>query len=129
MLTITIAPTAVAGSALSTCSNSGAVDITGGSSASNYSSVAWTSSGTGSFVNSNSLTGVTYTPSAGDITAGSITLTLTANANGTCSNAIDTKTLTISTAPTAVAGSAISTCSSSGAVNVTSDQARRVMPA
>ncbi|MCX6290302.1 MAG: T9SS type A sorting domain-containing protein [Bacteroidetes bacterium] len=118
-LTITTAPTAVAGTAVSTCSNSGAVNITVGSSATNQASVAWTSSGTGTFANANSLTLCTYTPSAADITAGSRTLTLTATGNGTCANTISTKTLTITAAPTANAGIAVSTCSNSGAVNIT----------
>jgi hypothetical protein len=45
------------------------VNITAGSSATNYASVAWTSSGSGTFANANSLTTCTYTPSAADITA------------------------------------------------------------
>ncbi len=81
-VTITAVPTAVAGSApVLTCANSGAINITAGSSATNYSSVVWTSSGTGTFANANSLTLATYNPSAADITAGSVTLTLTANAS------------------------------------------------
>jgi hypothetical protein len=118
-LTILPAPTAVAGTAISTCSSAGAVNITTGSSATNQTSVTWTSSGTGTFVNPNSLTTCTYTPSAADATAGSVILTLTATGNAPCSNAISTKTLTITNAPTAVAGSAIATCSTSGAVNIT----------
>jgi aspartate 1-decarboxylase len=113
------AATAVAGTAISTCSTSGAVNITTGSSASNYASIAWTSSGTGTFANATSLTLCTYTPSAADITAGNVTLTLTAVGNAPCSNATSNKTLTITKAATAVAGTAISTCSSVGAVNIT----------
>ncbi|MGN6645069.1 MAG: hypothetical protein ACTHJT_00955, partial [Cytophaga sp.] len=118
-LTITPAPTAIAGTAVSTCSSTGAVNITAGSSSTNNNGTNWTSSGTGTFANPTSLTTATYTPSAADITAGSVTLTLTATANGTCSNATSTKTLTITPAPTAVAGTAVSTCSSTGAVNIT----------
>jgi len=118
-LTITAAPTAVAGTAVLTCSNSGAVNIAVGSSATNQASVTWSSSGTGTFANANSLTTATYAPSAADKTAGSVTLTLTAIGNGTCGNATSTKTLTITAASTAVAGTAISTCSNSGAVNIT----------
>jgi hypothetical protein len=93
---ITAAPTAVAGTAVATCSNSGAVNITAGASATNQSGVTWsTSNGTGAFTNATSLTTATYTPSAADITAGSVTLTLTAAGNGTCADATSTKTLTI----------------------------------
>jgi hypothetical protein len=57
------APTANAGNFLSTCSNTGAVNITDGASASNYSSVEWTSSGSGGFTDASSLTLCEYTPS------------------------------------------------------------------
>lgn len=39
--------------------------------------------------------GATYTPSAADIAAGSIILTLTANGNGPCAAEQSTKTVTI----------------------------------
>ncbi|MFI5423150.1 MAG: proprotein convertase P-domain-containing protein, partial [Nitrososphaerales archaeon] len=97
---INAAPTAVAGTPVSTCANSGAVNITAGSSATNQSSVLWTSSGTGTFTNANSLTGATYTPSAADTTAHVLTLTLTANGNGSCAAVTSTKTLTINAIPT-----------------------------
>jgi hypothetical protein len=100
---ITVYPlaTAVAGTALSTCSNSGAINITAGASATNYVSTTWTSSGTGTFTNAGSLTAATYAPSSGDITAGSVTLTLTATGNAPCSNAVSTKLLTITAMPAA----------------------------
>ena len=54
-VTITSAPTAVAGPAILTCANSGTINITAGSSATNQSSVLWTSSGTaGTIANANS---------------------------------------------------------------------------
>jgi len=118
-LTFTAGATAVAGAAFSGCASGGPISITAGSSATNYSSVVWTSSGTGSFANANSLTTATYTPSLLDILAGSVTLTLTATGNGSCPNAVSTKTLTFVSAPTAIAGSAVTTCSTSGAVNIT----------
>ncbi|MFM7637651.1 MAG: beta strand repeat-containing protein, partial [Crocinitomicaceae bacterium] len=117
-LTVNAAATATAGTAVSTCSNSGAVNITAGSSASNNVGTTWTSSGTGSFANATSLTTCTYTPSAADISAGSVTLTLTATGNTSCSNATSTKTLTITAAPTASAGTAITTCPVSVAVSI-----------
>ena len=100
-ITINSSPTAVAGTAVATCSNNPPVNITAGSSATNYSTIIWTSSGTGTFTNANSLTTATYTPSSADISAGSVTLTLTANGNGGCAAAISTKTLTISAPPAA----------------------------
>ena len=100
-ITINPAATAAAGSAFSICSNTGAVNITTGSTATNYSVVTWSSSGTGTFSNVNSLTAATYTPSATDITAGSVTLTLTATGNSPCGNVTSTKILTITKLPVA----------------------------
>lgn len=109
---------AAAGNNVSTCSNTGAVNITSGAAALNHTSVTWTSNGTGTFANANSLTACTYTPSADDITAGSVILTMTAS-NGGCADVVSTKTLTINQAATGVAGTAIYTCSTTGAINIT----------
>ena len=119
-LTIVSPPVANAGTAVITCSNSGAVNITTGASASNYASISWSSSGTGTWTNQTNLTGAQYTPSAVDIAAGSVSITLTAHANTPCSDKTSTKILNINPAPTAVAGSNITTCSNTGVVNITS---------
>jgi hypothetical protein len=63
---VTSAPTAVAGTISPICSNSGAVNITTGASATNASSISWTSNGTGTITNSTSINGATYTPGAGE---------------------------------------------------------------
>ena len=118
-LTINAVATSVTGTAITTCSTSGAVNITAGSSATNYSSVIWTSLGTGTFANATSLTTCTYTPSAADISVGSVTLTLTTNGNSPCGNVTSTKTVTISSPMIAVAGTAVTTCATAGAVNIT----------
>jgi hypothetical protein len=117
-LVISRAMTSVAGTAVTMCSSSASVNITAGSSATNQTSVTWTSSGTGTFTNANSLTTCTYIPSAADKTAGSVTLTLTAT-NAGCPPVVSTKTLTITAAATSNAGSTINTCSTTGAVNIT----------
>jgi hypothetical protein len=93
--TVYAPPTANAGTVLTVCSNAGGTNITTGSSATNYSAVAWSSSGTGSFTNANSLTTCTYSPSVADITAGSVTLTLTVTGNSPCGIATSNKTHTI----------------------------------
>jgi hypothetical protein len=118
ILTISPAPAAVAGTAIATCGTV-PVNITTGSSASNYGTITWTSSGTGTFASNNSLTTTTYTPSAADITAGTRILTLTATGLGTCVASTSTKNITMSATPTAVAGTAVNTCSNSAAVNIT----------
>ncbi|WNM19021.1 LamG-like jellyroll fold domain-containing protein [Flavobacterium capsici] len=119
-LTISSQPTSIAGSTINTCSTSGAVNITTGASASNYNSVIWTSNGSGTFSNANSLTTCTYTPSAADISAGTVTLTLTANGNAPCAPATSTKNLIINQTMTALAGASFTECSSNTSINVTS---------
>jgi len=76
-IVIVPSPTAVAGTPISTCSTTGSVNITTGSNATNYSTITWTSNGSGTFSNANSLTIATYNPSSADISAGSVILTLT----------------------------------------------------
>ena len=109
-----------AGANFSACSSNTSITITTGSSATNQTSVLWTSNGTGTFTNSNSLTTATYTPSAADITAGSVILTLTASNVG-CPNVTSTKTLTFVNAPIANAGTDVASCSTCGAVNITAN--------
>jgi hypothetical protein len=79
-------------------------------SATNYSSVEWSTSGDGTF-DDNTLLNATYTPGPGDISAGSATLTLTANAISPCSNsATDDMILGIQAMPTANAGADDDVC-------------------
>ncbi len=77
-------------------------------------STTWTTSGSGTFSNAASLTAV-YTPSANDITAGSVVLTITTNdPTGPCGPVSDQMTLTISAPPTtALAGADQSICGTS----------------
>lgn len=56
-----------------------------GASAINYNTVSWTSSGSGTLINSNSLT-PTYTPSASDISAGFVMLTMQVTGKSPCTN-------------------------------------------
>jgi len=117
-LTIYKAPTAVAGPSFSTCSNSGTVNITAGSSATNYTNVTWSGGNGGTYTHTNSLTSCTYTPSGADISTGSVTFTLTVTGSGYCSTTTDTKVLTINALPTAVAGAPVNSCGAA-AVNIT----------
>lgn len=110
--------TAAAGTAVTTCSNSGTINITAGATASNHSAVEWTSTGSGTFTNEDSLTLAEYTPSAGDISAGSVTLTLTAFGNSPCGNAISNKTLTINAAAVANAGADAEMCSTTAGIQM-----------
>ena len=69
----------------------------------NYSSLSWSSSGTGSFTSGNTLTPI-YTPSVVDIINGNVVLTLTAYGNTPCTDATSDLLLTIIPLPTADAG-------------------------
>ena len=80
-----------------------------GASASNYSSISWSSSGTGAFTSGNTLTPI-YTPSASDILNGNVVLTLTASGNTPCSNITDDMILTIIPLSVADAGPAADLC-------------------
>lgn len=94
-INIAAASFANAGVNISTCSNSGETIITEGSSAENYTALAWTSNGSGTFTNANSLTLATYTPGPSDIVNGEVTLTLTAYGNTPCGNVSSTKKIFI----------------------------------
>jgi len=79
-----------------------------------YNSLQWTTSGTGTFVNPTILNAV-YQPSAADVAAGFVTLTLTAQSNAPCAEAFDAMTLFISDQAIADAGVDITICEGSQA--------------
>ena len=76
----------------------------------NYEYVEWSTSGTGSFSDINILDPV-YTPSAGDLAAGSVTLTLHAVAQSPCvGDSSDMMVLTMVSGTTALAGEDAAIC-------------------
>jgi len=101
MLTITPAPLVNAGLDITICE--GSLVSTSDATASNYSSLLWSSSGTGSFANATSLN-TQYTPSLADIAAGTVTLTLTINGLNPCVPVSDTRLVTIIPVPVVDAG-------------------------
>ena len=107
-VTVTPAPTVYAGTNANVCAGN-SYTISGASS-SNYNSINWITSGTGSFANNGTLT-PTYTLSAADISAGSVTLTLNAIGNAPCGTYNDGMILTIVALPNAEAGNAATICS------------------
>ena len=109
-LTINAAATASAGGNASICE--GFIYSLSGSSATNYSSLLWSTAGTGYFNDPNLLHPI-YTPSAADIAAGSVTLTLHANANAPCNNVTNSMTLSIARQAIAYAGSNTTICETS----------------
>ena len=96
-LTIHGAPDSNAGTDAGICPTQTIFTLSG--TAVNYSSILWTTSGTGTFSNPSSLS-ASYTLSTGDISAGQVMLTLTANGNGTCGQVSDPMILTLLPATT-----------------------------
>lgn len=94
-LTVNKTATASAGTDVSICA--GNTVLINDAVAANYSTLEWTTAGNGTFDDVTILT-PTYTPSAEDIAAGTVTLTLTANS--TCGEISDDMIITINTAPT-----------------------------
>jgi len=100
--------TAFAGSNGLICAGSN-FSITG-ATATNYSSFVWSSSGTGTFINSTTLSPI-YVPSAADQAGGTVTLTLTAYSIPPCVTTVqDNLILTIRPLPTVNAGSDKNLC-------------------
>ncbi|MFH1320500.1 MAG: T9SS type A sorting domain-containing protein [Bacteroidota bacterium] len=110
-ITVNITATANAGANDTICKGS---DYTlSGTIGGSASTSTWTTSGTGSFDNA-SLLAATYTPSAVDIAAGTVTLTITTNdPAGPCTTASDAMILTIDQASTASAGTDAAICEGS----------------
>ena len=82
-------PTVNAGNDITLCSLG---NVSLNASATDYTSIHWTSSGTGSFNNPNDLNAI-YTPSLQDWNNGSVILTLTAYAHVDCPDATDQLTI------------------------------------
>ena len=89
------APTANAGNDQTVCTNNAAVTLNG--SVTVAAGGIWGTSGTGTFSPNSVTLNATYTPSAADIAAGIVTLTLTTTGNGTCNSVSDAMLVTINT--------------------------------
>jgi gliding motility-associated-like protein len=110
---VTVFDPATASVGVTTATICEGMDYTLGSAVvSNNNSLLWTTSGTGTFSNATILN-PTYTPSAADITAGTVILTLTAYGNAPCGNATSSMTLDIIPAPEAYAGADETICEGS----------------
>jgi hypothetical protein len=101
VITFTPAPTVDAGVNGTVCANNSAIILNG---AVTIATGAIWSGGTGTFNPNNSTLNATYTPSAAERTAGTVTLTLTSIGNGICNAVSDQVTFTITPAPTVTAG-------------------------
>ncbi|HEX6914997.1 MAG TPA: PKD-like domain-containing protein, partial [Chitinophagaceae bacterium] len=100
-VTIDPQPAVNAGVDTAICSTSTGLQLNG--SFSNAAGVSWTG-GTGTFNPGSTTANAVYTPSAAEVSAGTVTLTLTTTGNGACNAAVDTKVITITAAITVDAG-------------------------
>ncbi|MFH2095351.1 MAG: PKD domain-containing protein, partial [Bacteroidota bacterium] len=114
-ITFTAAPTADAGMDQTVCANNCNVTLNG--SVSIASGGMW-SGGTGTYNPNNTTLGAVYTPSSAEITAGTVTLTLTTTGNGSCNSVSDQMIITITPAPTANAGTDLTSCVNSPEVTL-----------
>ena len=115
-ITFTDAPIVDAGIDQTVCANNANVSLNG--TVVGATGGQWTSSGTGTFSPNNNTLNATYIPSAADITAGTVTLTLTSTGNGLCNPVSDQMNITITPAPTANAGSDVSVCANNPTVTL-----------
>ncbi|MBE0639519.1 MAG: hypothetical protein IH598_13460, partial [Bacteroidales bacterium] len=93
-----------------------------GATAGNYSSLHWTSTGTG-FFNNPAAVNPTYIPSEADIVTGSIDLMIEATGFGVCATISDVMTLTIHPNPIVNAGSDAEICTTDGSYFIENAQA------
>ncbi|MBI5220070.1 MAG: gliding motility-associated C-terminal domain-containing protein [Bacteroidia bacterium] len=107
-LTVIPLPVADAGTDAVICANS--IFTVNTATASNYTTLNWLTSGTGTFTNNNTLT-PSYTPSTSDTTAGYVALTLVAYS--LCGNDSDSMVLNFTSLPTANAGNDVTICAGS----------------
>lgn len=105
---ISNAPVVDAGNPISVCANNASVSLNGSVSGLTTTGV-WSTSGTGSFTNINTLS-TTYNPSAADIAAGNVTITLTSTNNGVCTAVTDNVSISITAAPLVIANADVSVC-------------------
>jgi gliding motility-associated-like protein len=96
------------------CSNTN-VNLTG---VSTTSAGVWSSSGTGVFSPAAGSLTTSYIPSAADISAGVVTLTLTSSNNGGCNPVQSVMNVTITPGPTANAGSSQTVCANNASVSL-----------
>jgi hypothetical protein len=116
--TVNAMPTVLAGSSIPVCANNPNVSLSTATKNSATLSTNWTSSGSGAFIPNSATLNSTYIPSAGDISSGSIILTLTGTGTAPCPNSTSTKTVTITPTPTVSAGASQTVCANNTAVSL-----------
>jgi hypothetical protein len=113
VVTFNPAPTASAGGNQTICASSSTAPL-GGSAGGGATGGAWSSSGTGTFSPNATTLNATYNPSSGDVTAGTVTLTLTSTGQlAPCGAATAQVVVTIDPPLTVAAGSDQTICANS----------------
>jgi gliding motility-associated-like protein len=107
-ITFTPAPLVNAGLNLSFCKNNPASTLSGTVSGGSTTGI-W-SGGAGTFAPNSAALNATYTPSASELTAGSVNLILTSTANSNCNQVSDNVLIVYTTAPSVNAGTDLSSC-------------------
>ena len=107
-ITFTPAPLVNAGLNLSFCKNNPASTLSGTVSGGSTTGI-W-SGGAGTFAPNSAALNATYTPSASELTAGSVNLILTSTANSNCNQVSDNVLIVYTTAPSVNAGIDLSSC-------------------
>ncbi|MBZ0204810.1 MAG: gliding motility-associated C-terminal domain-containing protein [Flavobacteriales bacterium] len=115
VLTFTPAPTANAGADVTRCANNPNVVLNG--SVTVATGGVW-SGGAGSFTPNNTALNATYVPTAAEISAGILTLTLTTTGNNNCTAVTDTKDINFTPAPTVDAGPNGTVCANASAITL-----------
>lgn len=118
VITYTAAPTVNAGADQTKCANNAVTVLNGTITVANGGQ--W-SGGLGTFAPSNNSLNTTYTPTAAEIAAGSVTLTLTTTGNGLCTAVTDQMTIFFTAAPTANAGNDVTVCANNVSVALNGD--------
>ena len=117
VINITPSPTVNAGANQTICATGSANlngTVIGGATTGN-----WTTSGSGSFNPSSSTLNASYVPSAADVAAGTVTLTLTSTNNGNCFPVQDAMVIIINQIALVNAGPNLALCSNSGSISLT----------
>jgi gliding motility-associated-like protein len=107
-INLTAAPSVNAGTNLTVCKNNATAALSG--LVTGPTSTGIWAGGTGTYNPSSSVLNALYSPSAAEIAAGSVTLTLGSTSNGNCNQVIDTVIITITNAPVVNAGLNLTAC-------------------
>jgi hypothetical protein len=114
-LNFTPSPVVNAGADVSLCANNAAIALNG--SVTGATGGVW-SGGLGSFTPNNTTLNATYTPTAAEIAAGTLTLTLTSTGNNNCNQVSDSRVITFTPAPTVNAGANGTVCANNSAISL-----------